>query len=430
LNEVLAANPLDVDAHLRRIELHHRNGDWEKTRSALSAALAANPTNRAVRVVQVEIELAGGQDVVAFGLAQTLADAHPGDVRLLNRLADAFFDAGATDAAETLNRQARQTAPNDETAWLTLARIHRARGLNRQAVEALETCLQAPVEGAGGRAALMLAEWLTEQGEYAAAEQRLMQAESLGADEARWMAGRIQWLIRQRRIDEALVVIRRAPANPSQRAPLLAAAAEALFLLGCDSCPRRATDLLEELLALDPQHVEARLQLTKGEYLLHNVEKAVEQYRRILSEISPDHPQALNDLAWILAERGAPEALEEALRLSTRGTALFPRDVHLLDTRGCILMKLKRDEEARRELERCIALAAHQPQTAARASLRLAGLLMRTGEDGSRARSAIETARTLDERYHVLTRDERAELEQIAAGRASGTPSFRLPRSW
>jgi Flp pilus assembly protein TadD len=62
---------------------------------------------------------------------------------------------------------------------------------------------------------------------------------------------------------------------------------------------------------------------------------------------------ALNDLAWLLAHH-EPIDLERALALVDKAIEIEPRNVHFRDTRGHVLAKLNRWQDAVVELEQAV----------------------------------------------------------------------------
>ncbi|MGN1360041.1 MAG: tetratricopeptide repeat protein [Kiritimatiellia bacterium] len=69
-------------------------------------------------------------------------------------------------------------------------------------------------------------------------------------------------------------------------------------------------------------------------------EQAVRSWREVL----PHHPQVLNDLAYLYAERG--ERLDEALELVNKALRVAPLEANILDTKGWILYRLERPTDA------------------------------------------------------------------------------------
>jgi Flp pilus assembly protein TadD len=72
-------------------------------------------------------------------------------------------------------------------------------------------------------------------------------------------------------------------------------------------------------------------------------EEAERAYRATL-ELDPDNAIAMNNLAFLLAERG--EDLEQALGFAQRARELMPLDVEMIDTAGWVRLKRKETDAA------------------------------------------------------------------------------------
>jgi tetratricopeptide (TPR) repeat protein len=84
--------------------------------------------------------------------------------------------------------------------------------------------------------------------------------------------------------------------------------------------------------------------------------------QRVLRELlarSPGNAEALNSLGYMLADHG--QELPEAERLIRRALELEPANGAYIDSFGWVLYRLGRLEEARRELERALALTSGDP---------------------------------------------------------------------
>jgi Flp pilus assembly protein TadD len=175
---------------------------------------------------------------------------------------------------------------------------------------------------------------------------------------------------------------------------------------------REARSIFEEVTAVEPANVSAHKGLAQAAYRLGESDVAEQAYRRLL-QLDPDSWQALNDLAWILAHDRGEDGLSEAAALANRGLSLQPDNAHLLDTRGVILLKLGRLEEARRDLEKCVRLSGGQQVTLAKALFHLGQALARITGEGGAARAALENANGIDETHKVFSAEERAEIARL-----------------
>lgn len=85
---------------------------------------------------------------------------------------------------------------------------------------------------------------------------------------------------------------------------------------------------------------------------------AEEWLEQILDEF-PDDPDALNDLAYLWADRKAHP--ERAERMARRAVEAFPEEAAFRDTLGWALFRLGRHAEAKRELELAVGLGDPDP---------------------------------------------------------------------
>jgi uncharacterized protein (TIGR03790 family) len=199
-------------------------------------------------------------------------------------------------------------------------------------------------------------------------------------------------------LDPELDAVTGLPAFLSQRRVAAAAAAGGadpaaarLFVAaetraGLDDAATR--ELLEQATELDGSYVQAQLLLagvyeTAGEW-----DAAIRRYRRVIED-APTQPIALNNLAYLLAERMQRPA--EALPLATRAFAAAENDPMIADTLGWIHHLL-----GNHHLAETLVLAAAKalPQTAD-VHLHAAVVLEANGKTDL-ARASLERALTLN----------------------------------
>ena len=120
---------------------------------------------------------------------------------------------------------------------------------------------------------------------------------------------------------------------------------------------QRVEGLLRDAIARNPMTTNLLVSLADLRDAQDRDAEAEKLYREVLTG-NPRNPLALNNLAWLLAFQGgkAPEALE----LVNRRMEITGPSASVLDTRGIILLKLGRDEEA----VQCFTDAAAQNPTA------------------------------------------------------------------
>ena len=169
---------------------------------------------------------------------------------------------------------------------------------------------------------------------------------------------------------------------------------------------QRVESLLREAMQMNPKDLAARLHLADLMELQGNYKEVEQLCREVLAQ-NEDHLVALNNLAWLLAQKTATAA--EAVSLIERAVAKYGPRPELLDTRAVAELNLGRIEPALRDLERvvneaptptrlfhlCRAYERSKNVTSAQAALR----------------QANEAGLTLQHLHPV----EQAEYERVAA---------------
>jgi tetratricopeptide (TPR) repeat protein len=146
-----------------------------------------------------------------------------------------------------------------------------------------------------------------------------------------------------------------------------------------------AAATFEKVLELDPDHEAARIHLVRLEFQIGRLEKArrylepllpravwrpdiamlaalvhesldaprvAEKYYRMILAVAPDHTDALNNLAWLLATERQPGAED----LAKHALAVKPDEPDVIDTYGFVLQQKGRLTKAKEMYEKAIAL--------------------------------------------------------------------------
>ena len=98
----------------------------------------------------------------------------------------------------------------------------------------------------------------------------------------------------------------------------------------------RAVGQLDSVVAFDPQNARALLWLGNIETLQGKRTAATEHFRKVV-ELQPDNADALNNLAYLLAEQS--NDLDQPLSYAERAVKLAPADPAFADTLGWILYR-------------------------------------------------------------------------------------------
>jgi tetratricopeptide (TPR) repeat protein len=412
LGRVVELDPRNVDAHLRLIGLARGRGDVEESADRVARALGANPGDRRLLLARASLEAEAGRSRVAQELARGVLEEHPDDAMARVLLAELALRADDPTEAQTLAEQVVALDPSNETGQDVYARALAAQGQRGRALEALEAFRQTPTGQRSARTHIHLAALYQQDGRWDVAGERLDQAAALAPDAPAWFVARLRWLAGQGRFADLSSALKSHPGTSLMKDPaVILAAADLLSRSPERNHQQESLALLAGVAASDPTLIDAHLAVARVAYRLGDGQRTLEAYRQVLT-LEPYHPQALNDMAWILGvERGSTA---EAMALADRGIARYPDDPHLLDTRGVLLTQLGRLAEARSDLEACIEATDDQPATRARALIHLARVEVEDGQAAA-ARRHLDVAEAIDEAQHVLSEEDRHEIQSLRA---------------
>ncbi|MFQ5428727.1 MAG: tetratricopeptide repeat protein [Phycisphaerae bacterium] len=409
LAEIIERHPRETQAYLAAAGLARDHGDLEQADRLLTRALGANPADVRILLAKAELERGRRHPEAASELIATVLDADPMNVDALNLQAQLEIDAGDLDAARGHNDSALKTAPTDAQAQVVHAWILHKSGKREQAIRGLETYLAEH----NGRGALpvrvALGDLHIEANDLPAAGRQLEQAEALGPNDPKVLRLRLRYLFKRKDFAALSARLSRLVADRSNEPSLLIFGADLLASTGRPEDFEQARGLVRHVLEANPGSAEALAKLAWFAYRSGDVEGAERAYRKVVA-IRPRDAQALNALAWILSEEKRDAAA--ALAFAEQGLAFHPSNFHLLDTRGVILLRLDRLDEAQADFQRCIDLTDRFPGTRAQAWLHLARVRLAQG-DREKAKDCLDAAREIDDREHVLPDSARRDLRLL-----------------
>ncbi len=350
LNEVIAAEPGNVEALTTLAYIVAARGDLDQAERLLTAAVA-DPKSATARLALARLQMRRGRFDAAEKQIADAAEIKPDDpeVRLTKGLL--ALAQGRTKESVALLSSVSSAYPARADVSLGLAQAK----LADQDVAGARRTLEKALEVLPGfwplRAALGMVE--LRGGDADAA---LAIAKSLQADLPRQTAGYVlesEIRIAQRRYDvaeERLAAI--YDIEPSW--DLLARRALVLQLAGKASA---AEPLLSAWLAKRPDDAKARLALASLLEGDGRKDEALDEYERLLAA-DQSNIAALNNAAWLRQETGQPGALD----LARKAHDLAPDNPAVLDTLGWILAQENRERDAIQFLERAAQLAPSAPE--------------------------------------------------------------------
>ena len=325
-------------------------GDKDGALAALRQAQQIDPGNDAAATLALQLVEEGIADAEPALAAYLAGNALP-EVRLA--YARWLIDVQRPDAARPQVDRVARSHPDIAQTWLLQASLRLQAGLLDEAQAALERFTQLidalPAdqrpERALTQAYLMQAQVAEKRGDYALAERWLARITSTDA-RLSVQARRAALLARQGRLEEALALVRAAPASdPDDERQKLQSEARILDLAGESA---RAYDALTRAATLAPEDNDLAYELAMLAEKIGRTADGEQILRAILARKS-DHHHALNALGYSLADRGAN--LQEARTLIARALAQAPEDPYITDSLGWVEFRLGNHARAQQLLE-------------------------------------------------------------------------------
>lgn len=351
LQKAAAADPKAIAPRARLVRHHLERGEPQRALAIAREAVAAQPDAPEALDLLGSAQLAAGQTQNAVATFGKLAQKLPHRPRAHLRLAGALVAAGNLEGARTALNRAAALAPDDLDAQLGLILLDSRKGRAQEAAARAQALQKHKDPRAAAAGHLVAGDLAAARGDHAAAAESYRRAFEL--------------------LPQGLVV---------------AKLYGALLFAGK---PKEAEKALARWLDAHPEDLGTRLAAGELAMRAGQKEAALAHYRALLAR-QPRHLVALNNAAWLLAERRDPEALS----LAEQAARLAPEDPNVLDTLGWILLGQGQTARAQGVLAKAVSLAP------ARADLRYhyARALLDAG-DRARAREELERALAAGTRF-------------------------------
>lgn len=369
IEEILKEAPRDEEARWLRAALIIDGGSPDELRTALAdlqAAVARAPDNPVLRFQLGRALVRQGQWDMARVQFEEAVKRRPGYLPPRFALAQYHLARRDFSAALTVAREMLELDPDNLPAKLLRHAALVAMGNLGQARKDLEVVLS---EHPGSREAqLALASLNLAERRYAeAGEQFRKLHETAAPDDLRALVGWTEAYAQQGRFAQAIELLKRELARDATRAAVRLALANTLvrasrfdeaiaeyqtlidrnpqagdLYLRLGEAWRRKGDApaaaasFAKAVELMPKEPAPLLALALIQDQLQQYKHSEQTYEKILA-LQPDHPIALNNLAYLLAERGGD--LDRALSLAQRARQKLPQDNNVADTLGWIYIK-------------------------------------------------------------------------------------------
>jgi tetratricopeptide (TPR) repeat protein len=375
LAEILKDHPDDTDANAMRAALRLATGSRDEINLAANefqSLVTKNPTNHLLRynlakalLAKNEREQARLQLEEAIKLRTDFIAAR----ELLTRVHLMKGDAGrALQEADAI----LQLDPKNLTAHLSRSSALLIQNDRQKAREELEYITRNYPQNADARFQVGYLAW--QEGDFATATRVFGEIRRANPRDYRGLAGMVETLAGQKRLDEAIQEMQKASAGEPERRDLRVALAN-LYVRAEQY--DRALEIYKAVLDQDPR--DAGLLFRMGETYRRkgDLNAAIEMFRRSaqaapsdaapllqlgllldgigrreqakpvyeqILKIDPGHAVALNNLAYIKAEEGVD--LDQALTMAQRARQTQPNSDDIADTLGWVYIKKNLSDDA------------------------------------------------------------------------------------
>jgi tetratricopeptide (TPR) repeat protein len=269
--------------------------------------------------VALVAEARGDPRGASAALARWLAQ-EPANARARQRLGKALFQIGQVDEARKELERAAKDDPALEPPAVSLGWLYARSGDPKKAGEWMDYAVKAAPNSVATR--MGVAAWLLEQGRGDEAKAQAEAASKLDPDSAE--ARRLVGLAARQRKD--LAEAERAFADLAARSPGDARARNQLALVlaeqADESKRRRALELAELSVRLDPKGVDALSTLGTVYYHLHRLDDADTVLQAVIASGQGSSDTAYT-LARVRADRGHPDAAPALLKTALDAPGLF-----------------------------------------------------------------------------------------------------------
>jgi tetratricopeptide (TPR) repeat protein len=344
------------------------------------------------RFLLAELYEAAGEWPRAREEMMSLLGSRSASPAFLLRMAGSFLRENELDAARTCLGQLKKAAPQALATLAVEARVLKAEGKVSQAVDLLKQ-----YAGTDGANPLQVAAALEQiKGSEAEEYYRKYVAQSKQPESALVLGA---YLGRQNRADEALDLCERAWATCRPEAVAFASVAVLYDVQATPAQCRRVELWLNQASAKEGLTPALTFDLASLRNLQGRYQEAEALYRKVTDQPKPT-PEALNNLAWLLAFRN--DRGGEALEVINRAVAAVGPLPGLLDTRGVVELRVGQFDKALQDLQSAVTL---NPDAAGYFHLAQAYLAARKRDEAARALRKAEGLGLKRESLHPLERD-------------------------
>ena len=358
LTEVIRARPMDLEALYRRAQAYARLNKMKLARADSIKVLSVDPSDTRARFMMATFQARSGEYLKAIGDIGLILAKDPKNILALDLRGRLYMAQGAYEKAAKDFQELIELSPKSSLGYKRMGMLYQSKNEPQKALASFEKALELRPNDNETLVRLAFMDLALKKPDAAIARVE-SQIPKLKRPELGYnLLGDLYQVLNK--LPQAEKEYKKALARNSKLGGAL---------MGLASVARRQGNLtasvmyLDDLLKLAPRSVQAMV--AKGDVLslMGNRTEAAEVYRQALNE-DQDFVPALNNLAYLLTQRGGDKSYNEALPLAQRAKRLTPTDPRVLDTLGWLLYLRGAHQSALVELEEAAKLNQNNPHGA------------------------------------------------------------------
>ncbi len=330
----------DPRNHLARITLAelrvNANAPADEVNRILTDAIKASPAEPGPRLMLIDRTLRAKQFKDALALAQDAAAVLPADPDVLDALGRTQAESGDKQQAVSTFKRLAAADPRSGLAWVRLADVYKGTGDTALAENALKKALEIQPELAAAQGGLMDLLLAANRSNDALDVAKRMQVRR-PQDSAGYIFEAAMHM-RNKQPEAAIEAFKNGQAKTGGTSDIAVSLHKAYTVLGRHA---DADALAVSWLKAKNEDVAFEYQVALASITRGDLPTAEERLKRIVAR-RPGHALALNNLAWVLAVRGKPGAVEHA----RKAVELLPSRPALMDTLAMALAANQQVNEA------------------------------------------------------------------------------------